>query len=88
MTFRDLERQRWEYCTIRYVWVGRGYTQEIAIIYYDGQELKEWQGKAWSVFLNYMGEDGWEMVTAKEGYSPGGTATQLNEGILFFKRRL
>lgn len=87
MTFRDLERQRWEYCTIRYIWAGRGYTQEIEIIHYDGEELKEWQGKAWSVFLNHMGEDGWEMVAAKEGYAPG-AGSHLNDGILFFKRPL
>jgi hypothetical protein len=68
--------------------MGRGLTQEIRNIYRDGQELKEWEGKQWYIFLNQMGEQGWEMLAAKEGYFPGATAIQLNEGILFFKRSI
>lgn len=72
--------QRWEYCTVIYVWLGRGLTQEISSVYLDGQELKEWRGQPCPVFLNRLGKAGWEMLAAKEG------SVGLNEGILFFKR--
>ncbi|MFE1744863.1 hypothetical protein [Coleofasciculus sp. H7-2] len=76
----------WEYCTVRYVWLGRGLTQEIHTVYLDGQELKEWKDQPWSVFLNILGKERWEMSAAKEVYTEGTRLNHLNEGILFFKR--
>ena len=54
---------QWEYCIVEY----NGYFYQINYLYFNGQELKEWEGKSFVLFLNRLGEQGWEM----SGYSPG-----------------
>jgi hypothetical protein len=70
----------WEYCTVVYCWVGRGFTQEIQVLYKNGEEMKQWEGKLWSNFLNQMGQERWELTTL--------SWTPSNFCITIFKRSI
>jgi hypothetical protein len=63
----------WEYCSVVYLWKGRGFTQEIDFLYKDGQEIRQWEGKFWKDFLNQMGQEGWELIAATELAQSGNT---------------
>lgn len=47
----------------------------------DGQELKEWNRKPLRIFLNQLGQEGWEMV----GFSPPADSVWT---FIYFKRPL
>lgn len=51
-----------EYCSVTYGWIGRGLTQEIDWLHIGGEPATGWQGKYWTDFLNYMGQEQWELV--------------------------
>jgi hypothetical protein len=74
-------RQSWEYCIVKYDLIGLGNTQEIEQLYMDGQELKEWNRKPLRIFLNQLGQEGWEMV----GFSPPADSVWT---FIYFKRPL
>ena len=73
----------WEYCSVAYRWKGWGHTQEIDILYLNGVESRQWEGKYWNDFLNQMGQERWELTTAIELTRGDGNT----EGIVaYFKR--
>ena len=74
-----------EYCSVAYCWKGRGWTQEIAWLRIDGEEVLEWRGKYWTNFLNDMARQQWELVTVA---SLGG-GERSNYGVAaYFKRSI
>jgi hypothetical protein len=70
----------WEYCTVVCSWQGRGFTQEINILYKNGEEMKQMNGKLWHDFLNQMGQERWELTTSN--------MTPTNFIITIFKRSI
>lgn len=74
-----------EYRSVAYGWIGRGWTQEIAWLRIDGQEVPEWRGKYWTDFLNSMARDQWELVAV----APlGGGDTGVHGVVAYFKHSL
>lgn len=67
----------WEYCIVKYSLIGLGRTQEIEQVYIDDKELKEWNRKPLRMFLNQLGQEGWEMV---------GVYPNPPETVVYFKR--
>lgn len=73
----------WEYCSVAYRWKGWGHTQEIDILYLNGVESRQWEGKYSNDFLNQMGQERWELTTAIELTKGDGDT----EGVVaYFKR--
>ena len=74
-----------EYRSVTYRWQGRGWTQEIAWLRIDGQEVSEWKGRYWTDFLNEMAQQQWELVAVAS--LGGGDAA--NYGVAaYFKRSI
>lgn len=63
--------QQWEYLDVQNTWNKKGV---MCVKQLDGQELKDWEKLELRQYLNGLGEQGWEMVSA-----PG-------ISIIFFKR--
>jgi hypothetical protein len=70
----------WEYCTVFSLWVGRGLTQEIDLLYKNGEEMKQLKGVLWNDFLNQMGQEGWELTML--------SMATTNSFITIFKRSI
>lgn len=64
-----MARQRWEYLSVRFDFVGRGITQEFNNLDINGERIKSWGSKDQRVvstlpeLLSAVGDDGWELVS-------------------------
>jgi hypothetical protein len=70
-----------EYCSVAYVWVGMGRTQEISSVCIQGEEVIEWKGKYWTDFLNHMAQKQWELVAVAPLGSRNGVAAYFKRPI-------
>ncbi len=71
-----------EYCSVTYACLNRGWTQEIYWVLVDGKKVKEWKNKHWTEFLNYMGQQQWELVSTQAFARQGAD----HIAVAYFKR--
>ncbi len=85
-----MARNKWEYLSVRFDFVGRGITKEFDVLDVDGERLHGWSTKNKRVaetlpeFLDIVGEDGWELVT--HSIAEGRRGDNLEWHYMTFKR--
>ena len=75
-----------------YAWVGRGLTQEIASLHWNGEAQPSWAGRLWTEFLNDRAREGWEFIAAVGVTQVGGggafVAGSTGGCVAYFRRQL
>ncbi|MEM8676319.1 MAG: hypothetical protein AAGF83_21010 [Cyanobacteria bacterium P01_G01_bin.67] len=71
-----------EYCSVTYACVGRGWTQELYWIRINGNKIMEWRTKQWTDYLNYMAQEKWELISTHPLEQDGSDSV----AVAYFKR--
>lgn len=73
-----------EYCSVTYSCIARGWTQEISWVRVDRREIKDWYDKPWTDYLNYMAQQKWELVSTHSLAEDAGNSV----AVAYFKRSI